>query len=1386
MSTPTDQLVHRPARTTAPVSTTETVPVQRPPQVDEAAGGGMGFLGLIPMLGAAGSMTVMMMFRNSPFAAVGALMMIVTVTGAVVMLFSQRGKAGRTRRLRRELYLDYLEAQRQQLLAEETTHRHHAQACDPAPQALFEVAADPHRLWERRRHHEDFLRIRLGTGDVPFRQIRLDGDVEAGQQPDPQMQREVQALLERFSTAPEMPLTLGLAPHHTVTVVGDAAFGSAVARALLVSAAVLHSPEDLHLAAAVPGAIEADWTWLGLFPHVLDQSRPTLRGPLNRVAPSMAELRDLLDDEIRARYQRFAEVRRNFLADRPALAQPRLLVFDLDGESEAVNLQLPDTALTSQDLSITVIHLVREQQQEPDEVSLRIIQSEQESGGFRVEDHQHDPLRPVVSTGVLDEAPIATVAGVARMLAPLRLSPDSLEHSDEASAERFTAQLGIRDFSQTDLQRLWQQRQQPDLLNVPIGLDERGRPVNLDLKESAQHGMGPHGLCVGATGSGKSELLRTLVLGLAATHPPETLNLVLVDYKGGATFAPFEGIPHVSGIITNLAEDASLVDRIYASLEGEVLRRQKVLKQAGNLANITEYRHHRAARAAQGENLAPLPHLFVVIDEFGELLSAQPDFIDLFMSIGRIGRSIGVHLLLSSQRIESGKLRGLDTHLSYRLGLRTLSEGESRTVLETPDAFHLPPLPGYGYLKVDTTTYSRFKAGFVSGPLSVETHQPEHDDDDPLPVLSDTLYAAQGQAQLTALEQHSPGAGTDSDNTADDATEPADGNAASTPADVTVEAPTVLSTMVDLMRAHERVTDAIWLPPLPDALTLDQAVHTVDPERSLPDPDAGSQADHLRVPIGLLDDPARQWQGLWELDLNRSGGNAAIIGGPSTGKTTALRTVALSLAATRSVHQVSLFGIDLKGSSLLALADLPHAAGMAGRTSRETMRRTVEEVSDLLDHRERLFEQHSIDTLSTLRRLHAEARQTRQNEASSPDDEARLDEVDVSDVVLLIDGWGGLLDEFEDIQEQVYSILTRGGSYGVHVVTTATRWNEVRIAQQSFFGTRLELRLGEPAESTHGRKTAERIPADRPGRGFHHNTLIGQIALPRIDAHSEVTTLNAGLSQAVASVLEQAPQRTAHRVRMLPTVVTPADVAGADPADATTPGQLPFGLIERDLTPKTLDFTGQERSLVVLGDELSGKSSLLRHLTASLVEQYSSDEIVLAVFDPRRSLQGLVPDNHLGGYATSPALAQQLSAAVAKELQGRVPSDPLAAQSAPAASTSTFDGPRIVLVADDYDVLTAGGRSPLMDFAEFLPMGTEIGLHALVARRVRGASRGLFEPFTAALRESGAATFMMDGDRSEGTLINGIRPQHQPPGRGLFIHGGRPPFTVQSITRETT
>jgi S-DNA-T family DNA segregation ATPase FtsK/SpoIIIE len=309
------------------------------------------------------------------------------------------------------------------------------------------------------------------------------------------------------------------------------------------------------------------------------------------------------------------------------------------------------------------------------------------------------------------------------------------------------------------------------------------------------------------------------------THPPERLSLVLVDYKGGASFAGMERLPHTAGLITNLSEDLGLVDRMHDALFGELRRRQEVLLEAGNLPDVTEYDRRRQ----EGLALPPLPSLLLVVDEFSELLTSRPDFIELFIAVGRIGRSIGVHLLLASQRLEEGRLRGLESFLSYRIGLRTFNAQESRVVLGVPDAYELPPLPGSGYLKVDTTVFERFKAGFVSGPARRWADAPV------------TAPAACEPFRLLGPARAVPAG-------------PEAARDVGGPVPVTAPGgPSMLDVVVGRLAEEGAAAHQVWLPPLPAALPLDVAAG-----RSLRL--AGEAFGRLRVPLGLVDLPAQQRQ----------------------------------------------------------------------------------------------------------------------------------------------------------------------------------------------------------------------------------------------------------------------------------------------------------------------------------------------------------------------------------------------------------------------------------------------------------------------------------------------------------------------------------------------
>ncbi|MFF7927011.1 type VII secretion protein EccCa [Streptomyces mirabilis] len=1323
----TQHLVHRPARSTRPLPLAQPRTIEPPPNLPEGKIGNAA-TALLPMAGVISSVVMMTVIRNSQFAALGAIVLVFALLGAVALFLSQRGKAQRTRRTQRERYLEYLEELRDELGTGERERRRQSQLLNPPPEALYDLVRDPARLWERRRQDTDFLRVRVGTGDVPVQELVVGQNSAGGVMtpPDPFMLNEARALQNRFSTATDFPLTVPLDRAGNVSIVGDREGVLRVARALLIQTAVTHAPDDVAVALGIPGDRLTAWEWAKWLPHVLDPGEHDGPVAARRIAPSLAQLAVLCRDDLRQRASYAAEVRRG-LSDRDALRMTgRLLVVSDEYGETAVELPRPDTAVDLPDMGVTVLHLLEQQVHEPDQVTVRITV---EGDRITVEDLRETST---VAQGSSDAVSVAGAEGLARMLAPLRLSAEPAGEGTPVSGPvDFPGLLGIDDPAALDIERLWAPRGERAFLRVPIGLTDRHEPVLLDLKESSELGMGPHGLCVGATGSGKSELLRTLVLALTATHSPEDLALVLVDYKGGATFAPFTDLPHVAGVITNLENQAGLVERVHSSLAGEVKRRQQVLKDAGNIADIG---HYAALRATQRPDLEPLPHLFVVIDEFGELLTAKPDFIDLFLSIGRIGRSIGVHLLLSSQRIEGGKLKGLDTYLSYRLGLRTFSADESRTVLDTTDAFHLPPLPGFGYLKVDTSTYERFKAGYVSGAYrGPALHDKQNDE--PLAAPYPT-YNTLGAPHEDAAEEYA-------------ATKRETG-------------PTVMSVMVGQLATAAPPVRRIWLPPLPDAVTLDTAAGPLEADTEglrLAQRDGA-----MRVPLGILDDPAKQWQQAWLLDLTVAGGHTAVIGGPQSGKTTLLRTLALSLALTHTPYDVAVYGLDLVGGGLSALAGLPHVGGIAGRADHERAARTVAEIRTMLGQREELFSAYGIDSIDQLRHLRAQG---------------KLPQLGSTDIVLLVDGFGALRDEFAELDDAVADLLKRGGGYGIHLVAGMLRWNDVRIATQSMFGTRVELRLNDPADSSIDRKLSETLSPDTPGRALTHGKLFAQIALPRIDNRPGTGDLASVLERSARTIRAGWHGDVAAPVRVLPTRLPAAKL----PSPTAEPRTIPIGVDQDALAPALLDLFGSDQHLLILGDNECGKTNLLKLIARQLVDRYGDEELVFGVFDPRRGLRGAVPEPYRGGYAHNAKLAAALATGIATELEKRLPetADPDAVGAEP-----SFTGPRIVILVDDYDILTTAGQQPLAPFLPYISSAQDIGLHFVIARRTAGSSRALYEPLLTTLRETGTAALLMTGDRTEGQLFPGLYASAQPPGRGTLIRRGRHHQLIQTALTDET
>ncbi|MBA3908015.1 MAG: type VII secretion protein EccCa, partial [Pseudonocardiales bacterium] len=616
-----------------------------------------------------------------------------------------------------------------------------------------------------------------------------------------------------------------------------------------------------------------------------------------------------------------------------------------------------------------------------------------------------DPAEPPLTVGTPDAMEPAQALALARRLA--RYRPAGVGAAEDRVPQTAPGLLGLLGLSAgprgIDALRTRWSRTEEDRLRVPIGIDDRGAAVVLDLKESAQGGSGPHGLCIGATGSGKSELLRTLVLGLAATHPPEALNFVLVDFKGGATFLGLAAMPHVSAVITNLADELTLVDRMADALAGEIMRRQEILRSAGNLVSVTEY---AAARHARPE-LPPLPALVVVVDEFSELLAQRPEMIDLMVTIGRLGRSLGLHLLLASQRLDEGRLRGLESHLSYRIALRTFSTSESRAVLGVPDAHHLPSLPGSAFLATGTDELVQFRGAYVSG----------HGDTAAVVGARVPSRAYPFVVGPVPLPDRPP-------------VRPRDRNGGG---------PTVMETVIAALAGQGTPAHRVWLPPLSAPPPLDDVLGPlrVIPGRGLTATGAASRAGispggpsganregGRQIAIGLVDRPCLQRRDPLVVDLTGASGHLAVVGGPRAGKSTALATVVLGLALTHTPVELGVHVLDFGGGALRPLAGLPHVGTVADRQEADLVRRTIAEFGAALRRRERLFREAGVTSVETFRRRRAAG---------------EFVEEPATDLLLVVDGYLTLRSEFEHLESRLLLLAAQGLAYGLHLAMSATR-----------------------------------------------------------------------------------------------------------------------------------------------------------------------------------------------------------------------------------------------------------------------------------------------------------------------------------------------------------
>jgi DNA segregation ATPase FtsK/SpoIIIE-like protein len=754
----------------------------------------------------------------------------------------------------------------------------------------------------------------------------------------------------------------------------------------------------------------------------------------------------------------------------------------------------------------------------------------------------------------------------------------------------------------------WRESMKPekqDWLRSAVGLIS-SKEVRAMYFTAKAGGDGVHGLAAGTTGSGKSELIQTMIASMAIQYDPRIVNFVLIDYKGGPTVEPFRKLPHVVDIATNL--DGNAVERIFVAISAEMNRRSAILAKAG-VADLVEYRK-KVIPSLKEDSPFPrtFPHLFIIVDEFAEMIQNNPDYKQKFESITRLGRSFGVSLILATQKPSGVVTDQMKANMKFRLCLRLETADDSKELLGRPDASTLPSIAGRGYAQVGGSALLEFQAAYSGGPYDETRPDPAYpvaeilkamdkEEDPPRSFLGWLVGATALEAKRQGIEKQ-------------------------------------FKPWPDLLPTHlsfAKPFDASYIPEYRDRGEKTVVINphvvawmTPTPALALPLPSEGGSAEGTWVPhdyakrlpmrasFGIVDNTWEAEQRVLTIDLTTDA--LMVLGAGGRGKTAFVKSFVLALAAQYSPVDLHIFALDFGRGGLKALRNLPHVGGIVDGNDDDRIERLFRMVRNLMDERQRRLAAYE----------------------DFDDYNAKNPHNPMQSVLVIIDNVSEFKETYDKYLLDLIALVRDGRAFGVYFVLTAALTNDspnklFNVVNQkvTFFQTDYtdyQTILG---------KRGVFIP-DVPGRGLVMGDVGGNpyplefhTALPWRESKNEKDeTVYTDTTREIATRMKDAWERELHKnpqlkARMpkpIEPLATTLDLADLLPEIES--GKLPIrtaiGLNDSDRETALVDFDKTPHWLVV-GPPMAGKTTTVRSLVLSLAHTYPPDQVALVLMDPSDS-----------------------------------------------------------------------------------------------------------------------------------------------------------------------
>lgn len=1050
------------------------------------------------------------------------MLMSVSATGmaavfSVIKYFNDRKERKEKNKIRIQRYEEYLWKKQKELAK---LYEYEKEVYEYQYPQVKEIASKVRhydsRIYERVQSDDDFLTVSIGhsRGTTCF---QIDGkEPQWDAEPD-ELAETGQMIRKRFAII-DKPKVINLKYAH-LGLVGNKEILHEQLGILVTQLAFFQSYHDLQLIVVCDAEYEQEFSWMRWLPHLRiqainalglvysERTRDVILGSMNQI--------------LKERCARLEEGKKEtrflphylFIIDEPSLIMDHAIMEYL--------------RMSGNELGFSIIYTSYLRANLPEYIGTILMLENSKEGTLLLEEKEYKKQKLE-----LNHAEGVELEWVARNLSVLEHEQGITSHIPQSVT--FFEMYQVQHVEELNIKKRWRRGQSHKSLAVPLGLRAAGDILSLNLHEKAH---GPHGLVAGTTGSGKSETIQSYILSLAVNFHPHEVGFLLIDYKGGGMANMFRDLPHLLGTITNL--DGSESMRALASVKAELARRQRVFSTYG-VNHINGYME----LFKSGEAKEPIPHLFIISDEFAELKKEQPEFMKELVSAARIGRSLGVHLILATQKPTGVVDDQIWSNSKFKLCLKVQNESDSKEVLKTPDAAGIT-LPGRAYLQVgNNEIYELFQSAW-SGAVYIKEKEKDV-------TLDERIYRVNELGQGELINQDLSG-------------KKAEKRAVKTQLEVTVE---------HIKAVYESESQAIvkrpWLPPLEKMIV---SPYVKEETKQILN---RSGKINLSISIGKIDIPEMQNQKECEINFLKEG-NLLLVASSGYGKTIFLTTVLMSLALLNDVDFLNFYILDYGNGGMMSLKELPHTAEYISIDEEERYWKFKKLLMKEMALRKKLFAKYAVSSLDAYNQI-----------ADLP----------LKAIVIAIDHFD-VVKEMGIEEEEFFTKMTRDGvGLGIFTVVTTTRINSIRQATLNNFKNKIAGYNFDENETflTVGRSTYKQ--AEIKGRALIKTDEVHALQIYTMVSCENEISYSRSLKQMIHNIRSFYPDKEAPHIPVLPDELYASMLQEYQEADVI---DYPVGLDVESVTVK--GFERGDSPFVIIGNTGTGKTNVIKVILKKAVQE---------------------------------------------------------------------------------------------------------------------------------------------------------------------------------------